>query len=141
MASTDTKRDAIRGVPMFARLGDRQLEEIGRLADEVDVAAGHVLMREGAIGEEFFIILAGQVEVQRGGTVIRTLGPGDFLGEISLIDHGPRSATATCISACRLLVLAHREFNTLLADFPDIERQVLVALAERVRTLDPQAVH
>lgn len=141
MASTDPKRDAIRRVPMFARLGDRQLEEIARLADEVDVPAGRVLMREGATGDEFLVILEGQVSVDRGGSLVRALGPGDFLGEISLIDHGPRSATATCGTACRLLVLAHREFNTLLADFPDIERQILVALAERVRTLDSQGVH
>ena len=140
MASTDPKRDAIRRVPLFARLGGSQLDEVARLADEVDVPAGRVLMREGAVGDEFFVILEGQVQVDRGGTLARTLGPGDFLGEISLIDHGPRSATATCGTACHLLVLAHREFNTLLADFPDIERQILIALAERVRMLDPRPV-
>jgi CRP-like cAMP-binding protein len=135
---TDEKLELLRHVPLLAGCDKRGLQEIGSLADEVDVPAGKTLMREGESGSEFFIIVDGTVGVDRGGQRIRTLGPGDFFGEIALVDGGPRTATATTETASRLLVLAHREFHSLLDRHPKIQAAVLNALAQRVRNLDPE---
>ena len=137
----DTKLELLRRVPLFAGCGRRDVEEIGRLVEEVDVPAGTVLTREGATGGEFFVIVDGEVAIDREGRRIRTLGPGDFLGEIAMIDHGPRTASATTLGPARLLVLAPREFHSLLDSHAGIRTAVLQKLAERVRNLDQEAAH
>lgn len=129
----DEKLEQLRRVPLFAGLGKRELEELGTLADEIDVEDGRVLTREGERGHEFFIVLDGSVEVDVQGTVVATLGKGDFLGEIALVDGKPRSATTRAMGPTRLVVVGHREFNRLMDDFPSVKTCVLQALAERVR--------
>jgi CRP/FNR family cyclic AMP-dependent transcriptional regulator len=138
---TDQKLELLKRVPLFTGLGKRDIEELGRLAEEVDVPAGYVLMREGGSGNEFFVIIDGSVGIDRGGSKISTLGPGDFLGEIALIDDGPRTATATAESPAKLLVVGHREFHSLMDQFPTIQICVLQALAKRVRKLEPDTAH
>ena len=133
------KARLLASVPLFAHLGGPGLEEVATLADEVDVDAGTVLTREGRTGGEFFVIVDGSVSVERGGRVVATLRAGDFLGEIALVDGGPRTATTTATVPSRLLVVAHREFHSLLDRFPEVRMGVLQALAERVRKLDVQA--
>ncbi len=141
MAQTDQKLELLKRVPLLSGLGKRELQEVGRLAEEIDVKAGHVLMREGASGSEFFVIVDGSVRIERGASTLRILGPGDFLGEIALVDDGPRTATATTESAAKLLVVGHREFHSLMDQFPSIQTCVLQALAQRVRNLDTDAAH
>jgi CRP-like cAMP-binding protein len=138
---TDTKLELLKRVPLFAGLGRKEIEEVGRLAEEIDVPAGRVLMREGQTGQEFFVIVNGSVKVERGGGRLATLGAGDFLGEIALIDDGPRTATATTETSSELLVLAHREFHSLMEQFPSVRTSVLQALASRVRNLEPDNPH
>jgi CRP-like cAMP-binding protein len=133
------KSKLLSQVPLFAHLDRRSLDQLATMVDEVDVRPGTVLMTEGRSGSEFFIILEGTVDVAKGGQHLQTLAAGDFLGEIALIDHGPRTATATATSACRLLVLAHRELDTMLDDNPAVRAAVLKALADRVRSLDASA--
>lgn len=135
----DDKTRLLATVPLFAHLGRAGLEEVARLADEVDVDPGTVLTHEGRTGGEFFVIVDGAVSVERKGRVVATLRAGDFLGEIALVDGGPRTATTTAVLPTRLLVLAHREFHTLLDRFPEVRVGVLQALADRVRRLDAQA--
>jgi len=137
--SGDAKLELLRRVPLFATFKARDLELVGRLADEVDVPAGRVLTREGEVGHEFFVIVSGTVRIERAGKLLNTLGPGDFLGEIALIDGRPRTATATAVGPARLLVLASREFASLTGEYPDIQIEVLEALAQRVRHLDPDS--
>jgi CRP-like cAMP-binding protein len=139
--ATDEKLELLKRVPLFAGLGRKEIEEVGRLAEEIDVPAGRALMREGQTGQEFFVIVRGSVLVERGGRQIRSLGPGDFLGEIALVDDGPRTATATTASDSALLVVAHREFHSLMDQFPSVRECVLQALATRVRQLEPDAAH
>jgi CRP/FNR family transcriptional regulator, cyclic AMP receptor protein len=134
----DEKLELLRRVPLFAGLGGREIEEVGQLVDEVDVPEGTVLTTEGRTGNEFFVIVAGAVRVEREGVRVATLRDGDFLGEISLLDGRPRSATVTAESPSRLLVLSHREFDSLLDRFPTIQRAVLAALADRVRRVEPE---
>jgi CRP/FNR family cyclic AMP-dependent transcriptional regulator len=135
----DDKARMLSRVPLFERLNGRALSHVERLVDEIDMPAGKALTREGLSGREFFIILDGNVSVSRGGETVATLGPGDFFGEIALLDGGPRTATATTSTPCRLLVLAHREFDSLLAEHVEVRAAVLEALAQRVRRLDPSA--
>lgn len=134
----DEKLSMLRGVPLFVGLDDNELKAVGALCDEVAVPAGHELTHEETFGDEFYLILEGEVRIHRAGATLRTMGPGDFLGEIALIDHGRRTASATAATDCRLLVLAHREFHSLLDAQPDIRVHVLEALARRVRQLEPE---
>lgn len=129
----DEKLEQLRRVPLFEGLAKRDLEELATLADEIDVMDGRVLTREGERGHEFFIVLDGSVEVDVQGTTVATLGKGDFLGEIALVDGKPRSATTRAVGPTRLLVVGHREFHRLMDDFPSVKTCVLQALAERVR--------
>jgi CRP-like cAMP-binding protein len=126
------KVDVIAKVPLFAQCSKRELEQIASLADEIDLAEGKELMREGATGREFFVILEGSAEVTSGGDAINTLGPGDFFGEISLISHGPRTATVTTTSPVRVLVITERSFHRLVDQSPEIQMKVLAAAVERL---------
>jgi CRP/FNR family cyclic AMP-dependent transcriptional regulator len=135
----DRKLELLRQVPLFSDLNSRDLAELGALVDEVDVPAGKVLCHEGRQGEEFFVIVDGVVRVEREGRQLAQLGPGQFLGEVALIDEGPRTATATTTTNGRLLVIGHREFHSLMDRYPSIETCVLRSLAKRVRQLDPDA--
>jgi CRP/FNR family transcriptional regulator, cyclic AMP receptor protein len=138
---TDEKLELLKRSPFLAGLSRKDLEEVGRLADEIDVKAGHVLLRQGSIGREFFVILDGRIRVDRDGKTIRTLGPGEFLGDIALVTERPRTATATAETDSRLLVLAHREFHSLMDQFPSIRMSVLESIAVRLRSLEPDPAH
>jgi CRP-like cAMP-binding protein len=138
---TDQKLELLKRTPLLADLGRRELEEVGRLVDEIDVAAGKVLMRQGETGREFFVVVEGSVGIDRDGARIRALGPGDFLGEVALLSEGPRTATATAETPTKLLVLGHREFHSLMSQYPSIQTSVLNCLASRIRDLEPEGAH
>ena len=138
---SDEKLELLRRSPFLAGLGRKDLEEVGKLADEVDVPAGRVLMREGDLGHEFYVIIDGTVDVERGGERLRTMGPGEFFGDIALITERPRAATVTVATDARLLVVGHREFHELLDRFPSIRIGVLESVALRLRDLEPDHVH
>jgi CRP/FNR family cyclic AMP-dependent transcriptional regulator len=141
MAHIDQKLELLKHVPLLKGLSRRDLEEVGQLAEEVDVPDGQVLTREGASGSEFFMIVSGTVRVERAGATLRMMGAGEFLGEISLIDDGPRTATATAVGPTTVLVLTRPGFRALMEKHEPMEHAVLHALAERVRHLEPDAPH
>jgi CRP/FNR family cyclic AMP-dependent transcriptional regulator len=132
----DQKLELLSKVPLLAGLDRHGLEEVGRLADEVDLPAGRIAARQGASGEEFFVIVDGTVRIERDGQLLAELGPGDFFGELSLLGAVARTATATCTTPCRLLVVGHREFHGLLAQFPTVQSAVLGAVAKRIARLE-----
>jgi CRP/FNR family cyclic AMP-dependent transcriptional regulator len=125
----DKKLELLARVPLFSGLGKAGLAQVAKLADEIDLPAGKQLLQQGDHPHEFFLIVDGSVRIDRDGAQINTLGPGDFLGEIALLDGGQRSATATAVTPVSLLILGQREFNTLLNDYPDIRASVITALA------------
>jgi putative iron-dependent peroxidase len=129
----DPKVALLSGVPLFQGLDASQIERLAELADEVEAPDGAVLMRQGEAGHEFFVVASGHVLVERDGQRLARLGPGDFFGEIALIDGRPRTASATADGDTWLLVLDHGEFDTMIEDFPGLGRQVARALAERIR--------
>lgn len=133
------KLELLRRVPLFTQCRGEPLELIGRLADEVDVADGYTLMRQGDLGQEFFLIVDGRVRIERDGQTINTLGPGDFLGEIALLDESRRTATAVTEGPAKLLVITHQGFNSLLGSSSSIRSAVMQSLATRLRRLEPDA--
>jgi len=135
----DAKLELLSRVPLFSGLDKSSLAHVGRLADEIDLPAGKELLHEGELPYEFFLIVTGEVRIDREGHQLTVLGPGDFLGEIALVDGGRRTASATTQTPVRLLVLGSREFHSLLAEYPDIRAAVLNELAARVRRLEPSA--
>ncbi len=137
----DEKLDLLHRIPLFSGFDRHRLERLGQLADEVDVPAGKVLMRQGDTGSDMMVIVSGSVAVERDGNRLNTLGSGDFFGEIALIDNGPRTATVRTEEPTRLLVLAHRDFHAMMDEFPEVADQVMNALANRVRHLEPDAPH
>jgi CRP-like cAMP-binding protein len=130
----DEKVELLRAVPLFAELEERQLQAIATLARERDAAAGEVLMREGEPGDTFIVIGDGTVRVERSGETVRSMVAGGFLGEVALVEGGPRTATATCVTDCRILTLGRFEFERVLATFPDVRDKVLAAIARRTHT-------
>jgi len=128
----DRKVEAISKVPLFARCSKRELEEIARAADEIELPAGKVLTREGDRGREFFVLLDGTAEVRQNDEQIRTLGAGDFLGEIALVSQEPRTATVTTTSAVQALVITDQAFAALLDHLPSVQKAVLETLADRL---------
>ena len=136
--ATDGKMEALRSVPIFSDLKPDDLRRVEQLADEVDLPAGQVLMRQGETGSQMFIILEGEARVERDGREIAVAGHGDVLGEMSIVAEEPRVATATLTKPSRLFVIAHREFHTLLDDHPSVRDCVLRVVARRVRELEPE---
>ncbi len=128
-------RAHLKHVPFFEGLDRRELAAVAQQADEIDVRSGKVLARQGDIGQEFFVIVDGTAEVSRGGEAVGTLGPGDFFGEIALLENSPRVATVTAKTPLRFFVLTSQDFRHLLDENPKVERKVLHALARRVLAL------
>jgi CRP-like cAMP-binding protein len=126
------KVELIKKVPLFANCSKGELEEIAHIADEIDLNEGKEMTREGSRGREFFVLLEGEADVSKDGRSINKLGSGDFFGEIALISDSPRTATVTATSPVRALVITDRSFRRLLGESPEIQRKVLVALAERL---------
>ena len=137
----DQKMELLASVPMFCRLGHRELEQIGQLVGEVDVPAGKVLMRQGDHGDEMFIVVDGMVRIERDGRTIAERGAGTALGEIALLSRGPRTATITTLEPSRLLVAGQREFHALMDEHPTVRLQILEGLATKIRALDTAGVH
>jgi CRP-like cAMP-binding protein len=135
----DEKIEHLKRVPLFARLGRRELERLGQLADEVTVGLDRRLTDQGQSGSEFFVVLDGWVTVFEDRRQVARLGPGDFFGEIALIEERPRTATVRSDGIVRLLVINHREFHALMDEFPSIREAVMQARAERSGSPPPEA--
>ena len=125
--------DLLRLVPLFNGLTERSFEAIGNLARERDFAAGDPLVRQGSPGESFIIIVTGRATVERDGRTLRELGPGDFLGEIALVDGSPRTATVTAIDPIQALEIDRQGFLDLIDRIPVFRLEVLNALTQRIR--------
>jgi CRP-like cAMP-binding protein len=126
-------------VPLFEGLSRQQLRRISSLMTRIDRPAGEVLTREGEHGCEFFIVLEGEVEVRQADRVIATRRPGDYVGEIALLDKRPRTATVVATTPVSVEVLSRREFVSLLAEVPELTEQIMATMARRVADLEPDA--
>ncbi|CAB4531062.1 unannotated protein [freshwater metagenome] len=122
----------IRKLPIFADLGEDELLEIERLTDEVHIEQGRVIMRQGDLGQEFALIVAGEAEVIKDNQVVARIGPGDYFGEVALLDSITRSASVVAATDMTLEVIDRRGFNTLLDDVPRLARALLRGIAHRL---------
>ena len=127
-------------VPMFSECTKRELTIIGRAAKEVSHAEGTVIAREGERGVGLFLILEGQCKVTIGGKTKAKLGPGDFFGEVALLDGGPRTATVTALTPVRLVGITGWVFRGLLMEHPSIALKTLEAVAGRLRAVTKETV-
>jgi CRP/FNR family transcriptional regulator, cyclic AMP receptor protein len=131
-----SKLDLLGQIPLFSACTNRELRRIASLATRVHAEPGEILAREGKPGREFFVIADGKATVTIGDDQIAVLGPGEFFGEMSLLDQGPRSATVTADSAMTLYVIAGREFGELIEEVPFVARRILRGLSQRLRSAE-----
>jgi CRP-like cAMP-binding protein len=136
MAFKGNKIQLLKNVSLFSACTNRELSKIASLADEVEVPAGAVLTQEGKPGREFFAIADGNATCRIRGKKIAQYGPGDFFGEMALLDQAPRVATITADSSMKLLVLDARSFSSLLDQAPSVSRKILRGMAQRLRQLE-----
>jgi CRP-like cAMP-binding protein len=128
--------DHLGSVPLFSACSKKELQAIARASVEVDIPDGRTFVEQGETGREAFVIVDGKADVARNGRKIATLGPGDCVGELALLDRGPRTASVTAKGPLKLLVLGPREFSGLLDEVPTITHKLMASLASRVRELD-----
>jgi CRP-like cAMP-binding protein len=124
---------------LFSTSSAKELRIIRKALEEVTVPAGRMLCEQGTIGREFFLIVDGQASVKRNNRKVATLGPGQYFGELALLDRRPRSATVTSDTEMTLLVLGQRQFNGVLDTIPALSRKLLAAMATRLRESDDKA--
>ena len=132
---SETTYELLAKVPLFKDLSKKHLQHVASLATRLDLPAGRELTREGALGHEFIVVLEGEVEVRHGDKVVATRGPGEFFGEIALLENRPRTATVLTKTDVSVEVIGQREFATLLADEPEVAAQLEAAMKKRLEEL------
>lgn len=125
--------DKLADVPFFKGWTSDELAQIDRVGDYVSYQAGEPLIKQGATGYEFIVILEGEVEVSIDGELVATLGAGDHVGEMALLDGAPRNATVTATGNVRALLVGAREFRALVDQAPSLDRKLLISLTQRLR--------
>jgi cAMP-dependent protein kinase regulator len=121
----------LRDVPFFSKLKKKELELVAKHADEVDVPVGKVLTKQGDLGDAFFVIEAGSAEVVRDGDRINELGPGDFFGEMALLEDDRRNATVTAATPMELIVMTRSSFRSIDKTMPHVHTAVREAIEQR----------
>jgi CRP/FNR family cyclic AMP-dependent transcriptional regulator len=134
--SQDDKIERLEEVGLLSGCTRRQLRAIARISEVIEVAEGTVLALSGQPGEEFFLILDGSARVDISSRKRIRLEPGQYFGEMSLLDGGPRSATVIAETPLRLLVIKRRDFTTLLREAPEVTQSLLTTLSRRVRVAE-----
>ncbi|HEY9288105.1 MAG TPA: cyclic nucleotide-binding domain-containing protein [Candidatus Dormibacteraeota bacterium] len=132
----DPKVERLAKIPLFAKLGHRELEQLAAQVDEVSIKAGETLIAEGQPTEAFYILTGGKARVTRAGKPVADLGPGDFFGEIGMLDNGPATATVVADGAGEAMVLSHVQFRDAIKGNDKLALQVLAAVAERLRAIE-----
>lgn len=141
MAKTDGKLDLLARVQLFEHCSQRELRTISAPADLITADEGEVLAKEGKPGLEFFVIAEGKAKVSLRGKKLAALKSGDFFGEMSLLDHSPRSATVTAESPMRLWVISPAAFQSMLTEAPTVGLKIMRGLAQRLRALQKSPVY
>jgi CRP-like cAMP-binding protein len=132
--------DLLRSVWLFEGCSQRELDQLATVTAVRDVHIGDVLSREGDARREFMVLISGKADVSRNGELLATLGPGDFAGEMSLLDRKERVATLTAVEPTRLLVMTGANFDMLLRDQPSFSRKLLTVVSRRLRDIETRYV-
>jgi CRP/FNR family transcriptional regulator, cyclic AMP receptor protein len=128
-------------IPLFSGVSKKGLRMIAAAADEITVAQGRDLVREGEHGRHLYVIVDGSAQVIRGGRKVATLGPGDFFGELALISGAPRTATVTTETDTTVMVLDPRRFDVVMDEEPRVAKAVMATMADRLRVIERSITH
>jgi len=128
-------RDRLQRVPWFAACTEEQLSEMARIAERLHIQAGEVILREGRLGRELFVILEGTATVTRAGRVVNILHAGDHFGELAAIEAVPRSATVRATTDLDVLIVGPREFESMM-EIPGFRNALLAGMSRRIREAD-----
>lgn len=134
MRQAASRRAALKKMSVFGRFPRRELLLLARLADEVRFEAGETILREGRLGSEFYVIIQGQVTVDRSGNAVATLGPGDHFGELAALHPAPRTASVTAATPVIALVLTSRGFDNARRESPALAEMVMRRMATQLQT-------
>ena len=137
----DRKTELIAGAPLFDGVDPAGIEAVAERAVEVEFAAERVIARQGEIGTGFFIVVEGRVRVVRDGATLATLGPGEFFGEMSVLDGRPRVAQVIAETPTLCLALASWDLEAVIRQEPAVAISILRALAARLRDIAETARH
>jgi CRP/FNR family transcriptional regulator, cyclic AMP receptor protein len=137
----DRKTDLLSAARLFDGVDSEGMDQIAAVAVEVEFPAGHVINRQGDIGTGFFVVVTGGVRVVREGAEVAKLGPGDFFGELSVLDGRPRIAQVIADGPTTCLAIATWDFEAVLLAEPRVALAILRGLAGRLRELTETARH
>jgi CRP-like cAMP-binding protein len=127
----------IESIPLFSGLSRKERRALAPRADEIDLSEGHALVREGEWSYEFFAIVDGTAEVRRGEQLLAELGPGDYFGEMGLMEDTRRNATVTATAPIRVVVMTAQAFRHTAREMPSVADKIRATIEERCRHLDP----
>ncbi len=130
---TDRKTSGLSALGVFRRCTDAELKQLSHLSTQITVGPDHALCKQGSVGLEAFVIVSGFADVSIDGKSVATVGPGEFVGEMALLDGGPRVATVTAKETMTVLVLNRGEFTRVLETAPHIAIRMLEDLGRRLR--------
>jgi CRP-like cAMP-binding protein len=136
MFTNKAKLDRLQEIKLFAGLSKKDLQLISKGSEELTVPAGTVVVDQGQTGREALVLMSGTVTVKRNERKIATREAGTVIGELSLLDHGPRSATVVCDTECTFLLIDQPHFRKMLESSPKLSMRLLATLASRIRELD-----
>lgn len=137
----DRRAELLAGCPLFRGIDQNGLAHLADRATPVDFPPGHVIARQGEIGTGFFVVIEGLVRVVRDGDVVARLGPGEFFGELSVLDRMPRNATVSAEQPTTCLALASWDFEKVLLEQPALTLAILRGVAARLREVSESARH
>jgi CRP/FNR family transcriptional regulator, cyclic AMP receptor protein len=120
-----SRLEALHTLSLFSHCSERQLEYVDSRTDQVSIPAGEVLIQEGRLNHTFFLLMDGAVQITRGGEPVAVRGPGDYFGEISMVDRGEATATVTAATDSTFLVMSHEQFRDAVMANDDILAPVL----------------
>jgi CRP-like cAMP-binding protein len=129
----DDAAERLAHVSLFEGFTPSELSQVGALVEEVTAEAGAVLMEQGKPGQECYVVVEGEAAFEIAGERRGTIGPGEPIGEMALIDNLPRSGTVRAVTDMKLLALDTKQFRTLLDEMPKANRAIMSALTERIR--------
>jgi CRP-like cAMP-binding protein len=133
----DTER--LKKLPLFEELSHKELERIATWTDEVDLPAGKHIIEEGTFAHEFFVIEEGTADVFHDGRLLGRLGPGDFFGEVALIEGHRRMASVLTTSPMRAVVMFQREFEAMDREMPEVAERIRDVMRARRSDLEDEA--
>jgi CRP-like cAMP-binding protein len=143
MTDMDDRARALRAIPLFSSLGDKETREIADLLIDRKYPKGAVVFEDGSLGDYMYVIQGGEVKITKMSEdgrekILEILGEGEFFGEMALLDREPRSASVKTTRACTLLALSRQDFLALLRRSPEISLEIIRALSRRLRETDEQ---